>query len=338
RELAQRFGGLTQDPELVPEIPREPVEPIVPDPAPGPEERLVEAAGWPFDAEEAGRRQQAEGAWEKIVELGEGVTLKLVRIPAGEFVMGSTGGEVDEYPVARVSIARPFWMSACEITNEQFRRFDPSHEPGVFSKRSLDVNGPGIALDGPRQPVVRVSWQQAMEFCRWLSEEAGVRFVLPTEAQWEYACRAGSSTDLFFGALGADFSGRANLADKTLSQIHTHTGGLVVLQEIPSDAGFDDGALVTADVAGYRPNAWGLYDMHGNAAEWTLSGYEPYPYQDDQRNSPTLSGRRVVRGGSFYDRAKRSRSAFRLSYPAWQRVHNVGFRVVCEAGGRVAAR
>ena len=124
----------------------------------------------------------------------------------------------------------------------------------------------------------------------------------------------------------------ANLADAAISRLYTVTGGVIVLQEIPADTRFDDGAVATADVASYRPNAWGLYDMHGNAAEWTLSAYRPYPYRDDDRNTPAAEGQKVVRGGSFYDRPKRCRSTFRLSYPAWQRVHNVGFRVVLEGG------
>jgi hypothetical protein len=97
------------------------------------------------------------------------------------------------------------------------------------------------------------------------------------------------------------------------------------------DIRFDDGAVSTANIGSYQPNIWGLYDMHGNACEWTRTTYGPYPYRsDDGRDRLVESGRKVVRGGSWCDRPKRCRSAFRLSYPAWQRVHNVGFRVVCE--------
>ena len=102
------------------------------------------------------------------------------------------------------------------------------------------------------------------------------------------------------------------------------------ITEIPSDTHFDDRAVATAEVGSYQPNAWGLYDMHGNVAEWTRSTDKPYPYRDGDRNLLDPHGRKVVRGGSFYDRPKRCRSAFRLRYPAWQRVHNVGFRVVSE--------
>jgi formylglycine-generating enzyme required for sulfatase activity len=172
-----------------------------------------------------------------------------------------------------------------------------------------------------------------MAFCRWLSRRSGIGFSLPSEAQWEYACRAGSTTPLGYGDLDADFSAYANVADKAVDRLYTVTGGVVVFQEIPSDTRFDDGAIATAKVGRYKPNSWGLYDVHGNVAEWTLSTYRSYPYrEDDGRNSPSSSGRKVVRGGSYYDRPRRCRSAFRLSYPSWQRVHNVGFRVVTQEG------
>ncbi len=327
-ELARLYGGATDDPESVPKIPRPSVEPVIPDPPPKP--KRLSIADWPLEAAEARRRQRAGGPWEKSVDLGHGTSLKLVRIPAGRFVMGSADGEADEHPLAEVPIGRDFWMATCEITNEQFRRFDPSHDSGVFSKRSLDPNGPGVAMNNPRQPAVRVSWRQATAFCRWLSKQSGTEFRLPTEAQWEYACRAGTSSPLNYGDVRDDFSADANLADASIGNLHTVTGGVIVLQDVPSDLRFNDRALATADVGSYRANRWGLFDMHGNAAEWTASAYRSYPYCENGRDAPVATDKMVVRGGSFYDRAKRCRSAFRLSYPAWQRVHNVGFRVVCE--------
>jgi formylglycine-generating enzyme required for sulfatase activity len=95
--------------------------------------------------------------------------------------------------------------------------------------------------------------------------------------------------------------------------------------------------LVTADVGSYKPNPWGLCDVHGNAWEWTRSTHRPYPYQADGRNHVADRDNRVVRGGSWYDRPQRCRSAFRLSYPPYQRVFNVGFRVVCPATEAVTA-
>jgi formylglycine-generating enzyme required for sulfatase activity len=97
------------------------------------------------------------------------------------------------------------------------------------------------------------------------------------------------------------------------------------------DLNFDDGTIETADIGSYKPNKWGLCDMHGNASEWTRTTYKSYPYDPfDGRDNHAEKGTKVVRGGSWCDRPKRCRSAFRLSYPAWQRVHNVGFRVICE--------
>jgi formylglycine-generating enzyme required for sulfatase activity len=256
--------------------------------------------------------------------------------------MGSASGPADERPVARVAIERAFWMAACEVTNEQFRRFNPSFDARYYGKRHARPDDQGLPLNEPRQPVVGVSWQDAMDFCRWLSQRTGRKFTLPTEAQWEWACRAGSAGPLAFGGLESDFSPWANLADVSFrgglmqNGVRQQTGGLEHLMldgADLSDARFDDRAVVTAPVGSYRPNAWGLYDLHGNAAEWTLSEYRPYPYrEDDGRNAVGGNGRRVVRGGSFFDPARRSRSAARLDYPAWQRVFNVGFRVVGERG------
>ena len=339
-ELSQKYGGPKQDAETVPQTTRKPSEPIRPEPPEKKPTSTAQVVNWPFDAREARRRQRAGGQWEKTVELGQGETIRLVRIPAGRFIMGACDGQVDEQPAAAVSIPCDFWISDREITNRQLQLFDPSHYPGLFMKRSLDTNGPGVPLDKAQQPAVRVSWQAALEFCRRLSDKSGISFTLPTEAQWEYACRAGSAEALSHGDVSVDFSPHANMADKTLNRIHTVTGGVVVLQELPHDGRFDDGALATSTVGSYRPNAWGLFDMHGNAAEWTLSAYAPYPYlTDDGRNDVGVGGPKVVRGGSFRDRPKRCRSAFRLSYPPWQRVHNVGFRVVlatAEADEKVA--
>lgn len=283
-----------------------------------------------------------------MINLGDGVTIKLVRIPAGQFIMGDPNGQVDERPLTRVSIERPFWIGAYEVTNEQYHQFDAGHNSGFFNKRYQSRDGPGLLLSGPQQPVVRVSWKQAKAFCRWLLKKTGMRFDLPTEAQWEYTCRAGSSTPFSYGTMEIDFSGYANLADKALSvppgptggvtsSITEHKGNGIFISAIYGgniicDARFDDGTVATAEVGQYQSNAWGLYDMHGNAAEWTRSTYRPYPYRDDdgRNDDEGAPGRKVIRGGSWCDRSKRCRSAFRLSYPAWQRVYNAGFRVICE--------
>ena len=352
-ELSRLYGGPKENPERILELHRPPIEPVVAERVSETKIEIPKVAGWPFDAEEAHRRQEAAGVFEKTVDLGGGVRMKLVRIPAGEFVMGDSTGELDEQPVARVVIKRPFWMGAYEVTNEQYNRFDSAHNSGRFTKRYQGPDGPGLLLGGPKQPVVRVSWEQSLAFCRWLSQRTGMEFTLPTEAQWEYACRAGLQSPLFYGGVDTDFSSWANIADKSLSVRPGPTGGLesnitahfgkgifvsaVYGGNIICDARFDDGAVGTADVGRYQANTWGLYDMHGNVCEWTRTTYKPYPYNtNDGRNRQDEPGRKVVRGGSWCDRPKRCRSAFRLSYPAWQRVYNVGFRVVLtpsRAGG-----
>jgi len=343
-ELAARYGAPPVDPELVPDLPRPAFdvaarreEPVVqPPPSLG---------GWPFDAGEARRRQAALGTTEATVDLGGGVTVKLVQVPAGAFVMGDPRGYPDERAATVVTIPKPFWIGTFEVSNRQYRRLDPDHVSGYFMKRYPGIDGPGLDLNDPGQPAVRVSWLQAMAFCRWLSEKTGREFSLPTEAQWEYACRAGRATAFSFGAAEADFAPFANLADRRMSLHPCVTGGVDssitafkgngIFQEsldggdVICDARFDDKRIATAPVGSYRANAWGLHDMHGNAAEWTRSVYGAYPYAGETAGG----GRRVVRGGSFRDRPKRARSGFRLAFPEWQRVHNVGFRVVCEGEG-----
>jgi formylglycine-generating enzyme required for sulfatase activity len=185
-----------------------------------------------------------------------------------------------------------------------------------------------------------------MEFCAWLSEKAGVKAALPAEAQWEYACRAGTATPLSYGGLDSDFSRCANMADATLRGLAQEGWRPLAPDLVPRVDRWSDAALVTADVGSYAPNAWGLHDMHGNAAEWTRSSYSPYPCRADApalQGSPPAPDRKVVRGGSWRDRPLRCRSAFRLGYLPSQKVFNVGFRVVFEeppefVGGARASR
>ncbi|MFH1717828.1 MAG: SUMF1/EgtB/PvdO family nonheme iron enzyme [Planctomycetota bacterium] len=333
-ELRDLYGGISEDPEVYPEMPAENMEPIMPVHAVEAEVKVPQVSNWPFDAAEAGRRQIAAGPAGRTIDFGDGVKLELVRIPAGEFVMGDAEGFADERPLMRIKIAEPFWMGKFEITNEQYARFDPSHDSRfehkgswIFSERHL-----GWLLNEPGQPAVRISWQEAVAFCRWLSGKCGEKVSLPTEAEWEWACRAGTEGPVFYGDLDDDFSAFANMADATIKELAYDTDGRYTMDLVPRDARFDDGRLVTAQVGSYRPNAWGLHDMHGNAWEWTVSAYEPYPYRsDDGRNSVTAAGTKVVRGGSWRDRPEYCRSAVRLGYPAWQKVYNVGFRIVVES-------
>lgn len=278
------------------------------------------------------------------IPLGDGISLAMVRIPAGQFVMGQEDGCADERPVRRVTIDKPFWMARCEVTNEQFALFDATHdsrlEHGDFLK--FGPGSRGATLSRPQQPVVRVSWDRATEFCRWLSEKTGRRFMLPTEAQWEYACRAGTTTPLWYGTTDSDFSSYANVSDASHQVIELlgESGRADVIPPWrPADTRYDDRSRVSAPVGSYRPNPFGLFDMHGNVAEWTRSEYRPYPYREDEPRGPADSmGKKVVRGGSWYDRPDRCRSAFRQAYPACQSVYDVGFRVICEADERLASQ
>ncbi len=334
-----------------------------------------EVAQWPFDAAEAHRQQVAaaaqlvpDGQPRMTIELGPGpvfaaaclgpndlrepidlsaqtMTLELVLVPAGRFVMGSTNGAADEDPPAMVEVA-PFWMGTCEVTNAQYRVFEPGHESRDESRHGYQFGRRGFFQDGPQQPVVRVSWCQAMDYCAWLSGRSGLKVTLPTEAQWEYACRAGSASAFHFGGLGSDYAQHANLADRRLRDFAQCTGADNYARAnplkdpnryddwIPRCDLYDDGGLVTVDVGSYLPNSWGLCDMHGNVCEWTRSEYRAYPYDPaDGRNVARPEGFKVVRGGSWRDRPQHSRSATRWRYPAWQGPFNVGFRVVAPVSG-----
>ncbi len=327
-ELQRLYGGVDDDPERIPERIPDPAEEVSTAVTPRPitpSDRVdIECPDWPFDPAEARRRQSA-GSDEahRRIDLGDGVSLELALIPSGEFLMGDTP--------ARVKIAEPFWMGRFEITNEQFARFDPTHdsrhEHGTASFNSRRAIGP--PLNGPKQPVVRISWQQATAFCRWASKQTGWKVTLPSESQWEYACRAGTAGEFYYGDRDTDFSPFANMADATINRWATYNESRRSADQVPRDARFDDGSLVTAEVGSYRANAWGLHDMHGNVWEWTRSTYEPSLYAADL-DAAADSDRRTIRGGSWYDRPKRCGSASRLGYPTWRRVYNVGFRVVCE--------
>jgi formylglycine-generating enzyme required for sulfatase activity len=326
----RQHGGPPDDPEEVPSLPPAQRDPETPRPLPP--AVPVPLAGWPLASEQSQRRPAVERR-EMDLELAAGVALKLIHVPAGQFVMGEAAGEPDERPLAAVAVPA-FWMGAFEVTNQQYRCFDPDHDSRYYAKRHVLADDQGRPLDEPQQPVVRVSWQDATAFCRWVSDKTGRPCRLPTEVQWEYACRAGSDTPLSFGGLDADFSPFANLADQRFAAGKQITGGLEQMMlegALLSDIRFDDGAVVTAPVGSYRPNVWGLHDLHGNAAEWTRSTYRPYPPREDDGCEPAdPADRKVVRGGSFFDPPCRARSAYRLAYPAWQRVFNVGFRVVLD--------
>jgi len=337
-ELARRYANVDTDPEAeyhtrVEALSKQgPIAPVKPAPTPHFAVRIPQLAGWPFDAAEAKRRQAAAGEQtQRTIDLGGGVKMEMVLIPAGEFVMGDPNGYADERPLGRVTIAEPFWMGVTEVTNAQFARFDPIHDSRYIDRAGKDHANRGFPANDPGQPVIRVTWQQAMAFCQWLTSSSGEQVSLPTEAQWEWACRAGTATPLWYGGVGADFARFANLADAS--------GGKLRTTPFPTIGSVNDRQAYAQSCGAYEANAWGLKDMHGGVSEWTLSTYRPYPYvASDGRNDGAPEGRKVARGGSWRDRPHRARSAFRLPYQPWQPVVNVGFRVICKVEPKVAAR
>jgi formylglycine-generating enzyme required for sulfatase activity len=335
RRLAMNalYGGPTDDPEAI--GPKAVLAAAPPSPDETAPTAVATVPGWPFDAAEARRRQAALGEPSQSVDLGGGQSLDLVRLPGGTFVMGDAAGRADERPPTAVTVG-PLAVGRCEITNAQFACFDPSHDSRIERGDFLQFSSVerGYPVNGPDQPVCRVSWAQAMAFCDWLSARTGRRFRLPTEAEWEWACRAGSDAAMWYGPRDTDFSTYANLADRHLRAMPTYGWGLpsgAIPPWRPAIETVDDGYRVSAPVGRFAANPWGLRDMAGNVWQWTLSTYRPYPYRaDDGRNDRDPAARKVVRGGSWYDRPQDARSAARDHYPGWQRVYDVGFRVVAE--------
>ncbi|WCJ59810.1 SUMF1/EgtB/PvdO family nonheme iron enzyme [Fontisphaera persica] len=333
REAAIKYANVHEDIEEIPQ-PQPPRPAFQPPPPMPPRPAPVTLAGWPLSEAEARARQAQLGTVEMRLDLGGGQTLVCRRIPAGEFPMGDVQGEADEYPMKVVKIERPFWLGVMEVSLAQYQQFDPQHRNGYYDMHYKDQVKPGYLMDAPNLPVIRVSWEQAMAFCRWLSARTGKQVTLPTEAQWEWACRAGTATPMYYGDLNTDFALFANLADATLRQLAVQGVDPQPIPNpdkfwdfVPKDARFNDGVLHLAECGRYRPNAWGLHDMIGNVAEWTLDDYRPYPYTPTLLSPPTAQTRKVVRGGSWAERPKESRASSRLDYPVWQRVYNVGFRV-----------
>jgi hypothetical protein len=317
REMLKRYAGIDEDPEEIPATPTLPVAFEAPaNQPPAPESVSIDVPGWRFDAAEARRRQSELGAFERRIDLGNGVWLDLVRIPA---VLSNSS------PVAATTaIDKPFWLGRYEITNEQYACFDPTHDSRIESGDFLQFSETerGYPANLPKQPVVRISWDEAMAFCRWLSEKSGEPWTLPDETRWEYACRAGTATPLWFGDLTTDFSKSANLADHSLRVMPTFGWGLpsgAVQPWRPVIDSVNDGFRISAPVGSFAANAWGLHDMAGNVWEWTSSDFN--------------AERKAVRGGSWSDRPVRATSASRQGFRPWQKVHHTGFRVMMGESG-----
>jgi formylglycine-generating enzyme required for sulfatase activity len=239
-------------------------------------------------------------AEELKVDLGNSVTMTLVLIPSGKFRMGSPDGDKgrpkDEYPQHEVTISKPFYMGVYKVTQGQFEQ--------VMGKNPSTWKG------DPQLPVEAVSWTDAQEFCKKVSDMSGRKVRLPTEAEWEYACRAGTKTKFCFGDADAQFGDYAWYKDNS-----------------------SGGAAPIHPVGQKKPNAWGLYDMYGNLLE-RCSDYYADSYANAQSSDPQgpESGTfRVLRGSNYHGTPGRCSSASRLSEEKVKKNHTIGFRVVVEA-------
>jgi formylglycine-generating enzyme required for sulfatase activity len=324
--LREQYSGVSENHEEVPPLPA-PVQPVKPLPLPPIDNPPVALAGWPF-APDASPAAPLEV---------DGYTIEMMKIPAGEFVMGNPDGHRDEQPVSRVVIAKPFQMAKHEVSNELYRKFNPTHDSKVADMLSYQFGQRFWSLNEAHQPVCRVSFRDALAFCEWLSGRTGRTVTLPTEAQWEWAARAGTATPAPF----TDYSRHANTADLKMQRFYAETAHQnysgIAIKTNPSlyemyflhDPLIDDGQQLSAKPGAYPANAFGLHDMHGNVAEWTRSRYLAYPYGDaDVRNDDSLPGKRVARGGSWWHRPKHCTSSHRFVYDDYQPVMWVGFRVV----------
>lgn len=321
RALQQAYAGIDEDPEAVYPAAKLDATPPLPDPAAVQPISFAEGSGG--EPAPADVPVQAGANAVERVELAEGVSLELVRIAPGQFVMGSDHAYPNEAPAHTAAVDTPFLLGRFEVTNAQYECFDPDHDSGLETGEAYQFGDDerGFPLNRPEQPVVRVSWDEAVAFCDWLTAKTGRRFSLPTETQWEYACRAGTTTTFWYGGIDTDFSACANLSDATHHTVYYPHVPDALPPWRPADTRFDDTWRVSAPGGTFAPNPWGLCDMHGNVAEWTASEYA------DAEGGET---HRVVRGGSWMDCPRRARSAFRLHYAASQRVHDVGFRVMAE--------
>jgi len=229
-----------------------------------------------------GYSSEPEPAKDLTLDLGGAVTMKLVLIRPGKFMMGE---EKDRH---EVTLSKPFYMGVTEVTQAQYQAVMGTN-PSNFK--------------GETNPVETVSWNDATEFCKKLSEQTRRAVRLPTEAEWEYACRAGTATAFSFGD-----------ADSTLGDYAWYT----------SNSG-----STTHPVGQKKPNAWGLYDMHGNVWEWCADWYGDYPkgaVTDPQ--GPASGTARVLRGGSWGSAPATCRSAHRFYLTPAYRYYYCGFRVV----------
>ena len=287
---------------------------------------------------------------ELVLDLGTGVTMKLVLIPAGTFLMGS--GETEKDHVAdeaqhEVTISKPFFLGVTHVTVDQFAAFakdsgyqtDAEKAGWSYGFEVRDGAGAFKKMDGVSwrkasfdqkgdHPVVQVSWNDARAFCDWLSRKTGKTVHLPTEAQWEYACRAGTKTAYPWGDDPDDGTGWANCADLSLQT--RIPNAVAALSPVGQSRvfGWDDGFVFTSPAGSFKANAFGLHDMIGNAAQWCQDRYGDYETgAATDPGGPDTGDRRVLRGGSWINNTLACRSARRSKNSADVRHALCGFRV-----------
>jgi formylglycine-generating enzyme required for sulfatase activity len=253
------------------------------------------------------------------------VGMKVVMIPPGKFLMGSPETEADRDPIEvqhEVEITRPFYLGVHEVTQRQWMAVKMGGRPHFDASR----------FGGDDNPMENMEWPEAVSFCETLSalpeeKAAGRKYRLPTEAEWEYACRAGSTTAFHYG-------------DSLSSREANFNGGY------PYGEGRKGKYLrMTEPVGSRQPNAFGLYDMHGNVAEWCSDFYDKDYYERSPAKDPPGAEQKdalpddfgnhyhVVRGGCWLDDAAACRSAYRFRAMPTNKYRLIGLRVVCEVKG-----
>ena len=247
----------------------------------------------------------SQPAKDLTLDLGNNVTMKLVLIPAGKFMMGSPEDEKDRLPDENpheVTITKPYYMGVFSVTQAQWT--------------AVMGAGPWKGKDYVKEeatcPATFISWDDAAEFCGKFSKTAGRNVRLPTEAQWEYACRAGSKTRFYYG----DDPDYSKLGDYAWYSKNAADGG----EKYAHPVGLK------------KPNDWGLYDMHGNVWQWCSNWYEgSYAHAKETDPQGLATGtNRVLRGGSWIYIPRSCRSAIRYGTDPLLRICSIGFRVVVE--------
>ncbi len=295
----------------------------------------------PFDESEAKTAQQQWSSRLKLpVELQNTVGMRLQLIPPGQFIMGSDHWASHVAPAHSVRITRPYYLGTFEVTRGQFAKFVTAthfktraeQKPGGWrldnsdkkvvheSKKHYTWRKPGFAQDD-RHPVVNVDYEDIRAFCEWISSKEGKKYRLPTEAEWEYACRAGTQGDYYLGNKSEDLPQIANFPDADAkSKFSGWTTNITG----------SDGYAYTSPVGQFRPNNFGLYDMLGNVMEWCSDWHDGDYYKNSPVDDPpgAASGKsRAARGGSFTVKAEASSRWYKVPD---HRFPDCGFRVVCE--------